>query len=121
MAARFLLYGANGYVGEAAARLAVAQGMQPILAGRARAAVEALAGELGVEARVCALDDAAGRSAMSRLHGPEAGLVWTTRSALAAVRRVLGGDAPPGYRTPGMAFGPDFVLESEGVGREDVA
>jgi short subunit dehydrogenase-like uncharacterized protein len=66
------------------------------------------------------VSDAKGRSAAARLHGPEAGLVWTTRAALAAVKRVLGGDAPPGYQTPGKAFGPDFVLEGEGVTREDV-
>ena len=67
------------------------------------------------------VSDAQGRSAAARLHGPEAGLVWTTRSALAAVRRVLAGDARPGYQTPAKAFGPDFVLECEGVEREDVA
>jgi short subunit dehydrogenase-like uncharacterized protein len=64
--------------------------------------------------------DAQGRSAVSRLHGPEAGLVWTTRAALAAVRGVLAGDIALGYQTPGSAFGPDFVLECEGVEREDV-
>jgi hypothetical protein len=37
------------------------------------------------------------------------------------VKRVLAGDAPPGYQTPGKAFGPDFVLEGEGVTREDLA
>jgi short subunit dehydrogenase-like uncharacterized protein len=63
--------------------------------------------------------DPAGRSAVSRLHGPEAGLVWTTRAAFAAVRRVLAGNIAPGYQTPGKAFGPDFVLECEGVTRED--
>ena len=65
--------------------------------------------------------DEHGRSAVSRLHGPEAGLVWTTRAALAAVRKVLGGIHPPGFQTPGKAFGADFVLECEGVRREDVA
>ena len=64
--------------------------------------------------------DAKGRRAAARLHGPEAGLVWTTRAALAAVKRVLAGDVKPGYQTPGTAFGPDFVLEGEGVTREDV-
>jgi hypothetical protein len=44
-----------------------------------------------------------------RLHGPEAGLVWTTRTALAAAKRVLAGKVVPGYQTPAKAFGPDFV------------
>ncbi len=65
--------------------------------------------------------DEQGRTASSRLHGPEAGLIWTTRSALAAVKRVLAGNFTPGFQTPGKVFGPDFVLECEGVRREDVA
>ena len=35
------------------------------------------------------------------------------------MRRVLAGNIAPGYQTPGKAFGPDFVLECEGVTRED--
>jgi short subunit dehydrogenase-like uncharacterized protein len=36
------------------------------------------------------------------------------------VKKILAGIAPPGYQTPAMAFGADFVLECEGVIREDV-
>jgi short subunit dehydrogenase-like uncharacterized protein len=64
--------------------------------------------------------DAQGRRVTSRLHGPEAGVVWTGRAALAAVRKVLSGNAPPGFQTPARAYGADFVLECEGVTREDV-
>jgi short subunit dehydrogenase-like uncharacterized protein len=64
--------------------------------------------------------DGQGRTAISRLHGPEAGVVWTTRTALAAARMALNGSAPPGFQTPAMAYGADFVLQSEGVTREDV-
>jgi short subunit dehydrogenase-like uncharacterized protein len=67
------------------------------------------------------VSDAQGRSAASRLHGPEAGLVWTTRAALAAVNKVLGGSFAPGFQTPGKVFGADFALECEGVRREDVS
>lgn len=56
----------------------------------------------------------------SRLHGPEGALVWTTRAALSVVRKVLAGAAPPGFQTPAGAYGPELVLESEGVIREDV-
>jgi short subunit dehydrogenase-like uncharacterized protein len=66
------------------------------------------------------VEDPKGRRARARLHGPEAGLVWTTRAALASLRRVIAGDAPGGYQTPGKAWGPDFVLESEGVTREEL-
>ena len=49
MTTRFLIYGANGHVGEAAARLAPAQDLHPILAGRNPASLELLARALGVE------------------------------------------------------------------------
>lgn len=54
----WILYGANGYTGELIARAAAQQGLRPILAGRNRAAIEALATELGLEHRVFGLDDA---------------------------------------------------------------
>lgn len=64
--------------------------------------------------------DDQGRSAVSRLHGPEAGVIWTARAALAAVQKVLAGHASPGFQTPALAYGADFVLEAEGVTREDL-
>ena len=54
---RWMLYGANGYTGELIAREAVRCGLAPLLAGRSAQRVEALARELGLEARVFALDD----------------------------------------------------------------
>ena len=48
----FLIYGANGYTGELIAREAVRRGHRPIVAGRTAEKVEALARELGLEARV---------------------------------------------------------------------
>ena len=66
------------------------------------------------------VEDDQGRRAVSRLHGPEAGIVWTARAALAAVRKVLANNAPPGFQTPALAYGADFVLECEGVTREDL-
>jgi short subunit dehydrogenase-like uncharacterized protein len=64
--------------------------------------------------------DDQGRSAVSRLHSPEAEVIWTARAALAAVQKVLAGNASPGFQTPALAFGADFVLEAEGVTREDL-
>lgn len=52
----WMIYGANGYTGELVAREAVARGLRPILAGRNGSAVEALAAELELEARVFSLD-----------------------------------------------------------------
>ena len=42
-------------------------------------------------------------------------------TALGAAQKALNGAAKAGYQTPASAFGKDFVLEGEGVTREDVA
>ncbi|MBP7688860.1 MAG: saccharopine dehydrogenase NADP-binding domain-containing protein, partial [Thermoflexales bacterium] len=55
----WLIYGANGYTGELIAREAVKRGSRPILAGRNREQVGALAAELKLECRIAALDDRA--------------------------------------------------------------
>jgi short subunit dehydrogenase-like uncharacterized protein len=57
--ADWLIYGANGYTGELAAREAVRRGLSPILAGRSADAVSALARELGLPFRSFPLDDPA--------------------------------------------------------------
>ena len=48
--------------------------------------------------------DEEGRSATARLHGPEAGVEWTTACALGAARKALNGLAPAGYQTPASAL-----------------
>lgn len=55
----WLLYGANGYTGKLIAREAVERGVRPVLAGRNRAEIEALAAELGCESKIFSLDDPA--------------------------------------------------------------
>ena len=65
-------------------------------------------------------EDDQGNTATSRLRGPE-GYTFTVLTSLAAIQHVILGDAPAGYQTPSSAFGADFVLEIEGVEREDVA
>ncbi len=65
--------------------------------------------------------DADGNRAVGRVHGPEAGLVWTSRCCLDVIAHVLAGEAPVGHQTPSTAYGADLVLEAEGVTREDVA
>jgi short subunit dehydrogenase-like uncharacterized protein len=52
-----MIYGANGYTGRLIAAEAARRGLRPIVAGRRRAAIEPLAGELDLEARVFSLDD----------------------------------------------------------------
>src|SRR5262249_58505632 len=58
--ARWMIYGANGYTGRLVARLAVARGDRPLLAGRDAAAVGRLAAELGLDYRAVDLADAGG-------------------------------------------------------------
>jgi short subunit dehydrogenase-like uncharacterized protein len=62
--------------------------------------------------------DAANNRVVSRLRGPE-GYTLTMLAAVAVVARVLAGQAPPGFQTPSLAYGPDFVLELPGVSRAD--
>jgi short subunit dehydrogenase-like uncharacterized protein len=64
--------------------------------------------------------DDQGRRAVSRLEGPEPGYTWTPIIALDAAQKVLAGAAPPGFMTPGLAFGADFILECADVQRFDV-
>jgi short subunit dehydrogenase-like uncharacterized protein len=65
--------------------------------------------------------DGEGRRVAATLQGPEAGLEWTTITALGAVEKVMAGLAPAGYQTPATAFGAGFVLEGEGVTLQDIA
>jgi short subunit dehydrogenase-like uncharacterized protein len=65
------------------------------------------------------VEDADGRRAVSRLRTPE-GYTLTARTSVEAVRRVLAGEAPAGFQTPSRAYGPDWILQFDGVQREDV-
>ncbi|RQG97877.1 saccharopine dehydrogenase family protein [Natrarchaeobius chitinivorans] len=65
-----------------------------------------------------------GRRASARLETPNV-YDLTAETAAAAAERVLEGRnrtdrerIPPGFQTPAAAFGPDFVLEFDGVDRE---
>lgn len=53
----WMIYGANGYTGNLLAREASKQGFTPVLAGRNKQALEALASELGLPCRVFDLRD----------------------------------------------------------------
>lgn len=62
--------------------------------------------------------DDAGRRVVSRLRGPE-GYTLTAIAAIHVAEKVLSGQALPGFQTPSRAYGPDLVLELDGVTRED--
>jgi short subunit dehydrogenase-like uncharacterized protein len=63
--------------------------------------------------------DAAGNRAVSLLRGPD-GYTFTVLAALRVLERVLAGQAPAGFQTPALAYGPDLVLDVEGVERIDL-
>jgi short subunit dehydrogenase-like uncharacterized protein len=67
-----MIYGANGYTGELIAREAARRGQHPIVAGRNAESINALARELGCEARVFDLDapDLSGVSLVLHCAGP---------------------------------------------------
>lgn len=66
----WMIYGANGYTGELAAREAVRKGLTPILGGRNAEAVGRLARELSLPSRFFSLDDPQGTAA--ELYGVQA-------------------------------------------------
>jgi short subunit dehydrogenase-like uncharacterized protein len=60
----------------------------------------------------------ADRTVLSRLNAPES-YALTVQTALAAVTKVRAGRTRPGFQTPSLAFGKDFILEIESVTRTD--
>jgi len=64
-------------------------------------------------------EDDSGKHVTSRMRTPE-GYSLTALTAVAIAQRVLAGDAPVGFQTPSMAYGADFILQFDGVVREDV-
>ena len=61
-----------------------------------------------------------GKRATARLQTPN-GYALTAMTALRAAQNAVTGHATPGFQTPSRAFGKDFVLQFEGVRREDIA
>lgn len=56
----------------------------------------------------------------SRLRGPS-GYDFTAQTAVLLAGKAMDGNAPIGFRTPSLAYGPDVVLEVPGVLRTDVS
>jgi short subunit dehydrogenase-like uncharacterized protein len=61
-----------------------------------------------------------GERVAARLRTPDT-YEFTARTATEIARRVCEGDVESGFQTPASAFGPEFVLEFDGVEREDVS
>ena len=60
--------------------------------------------------------DAAGHALK---HGGRRNDTLTALTALAIVEKVLAGQLTPGFQTPSLAYGPDLIMEIEGVERVD--
>lgn len=63
--------------------------------------------------------DGQGRRVVSRMRTPE-GYTLTAATAVLIAEKLLAGNWKPGFQTPSLAYGPDLVLEVDGVTREDV-
>jgi len=60
-----------------------------------------------------------GGSVSSRLKTPEA-YNLTALASVEIMSRILAGDLKPGFQTPSLAYGSDFILEFDGVERVDL-
>ena len=60
-----------------------------------------------------------GQTVRARLRTPE-GYSLTAAIAFDAARRVAAGEVKPGFQTPSLAFGADYILNFDAVTREDL-
>ena len=63
--------------------------------------------------------DPHGGRAVSKLISPE-GYTCTALTTVEIMKRILNGEIKPGFQTPSLAYGADFILQFEGVTREDL-
>lgn len=64
--------------------------------------------------------NAAGDRVVSRLTCPE-GYTLTAMTSLEIVRRTLAGEFQPGFKTPSLAYGADFITEFDSCLRQDLS
>jgi short subunit dehydrogenase-like uncharacterized protein len=55
----------------------------------------------------------------SKLTVPE-GYTCTALTTVEIMKRILNGETKPGFQTPSLAYGADFILQFDGVTREDI-
>jgi short subunit dehydrogenase-like uncharacterized protein len=73
----------------------------------------------GLSLFVGEVTDEKGMSVSSRLKTPE-GYSLTALTTVEIMKRVLSGDLKPGFQTPSLAYGADFILGFKGVERVDL-
>lgn len=99
-----------------------APGVMPLLKRRVQTGAPGPSAEQRAEGRSLLwgmVEDKAGQRAESLLRTPEA-YTLTALTALLIMRKVLTGQARPGFQTPSSAFGADLIMEIEGVERVDL-
>jgi short subunit dehydrogenase-like uncharacterized protein len=63
--------------------------------------------------------DPHGGRAVSKLLTPE-GYTCTALTTVEIMKRILAGDFKAGFQTPSLAYGAGFILQFDGVKREDI-
>jgi len=63
--------------------------------------------------------DQNGGSAISKMRTPE-GYTCTALTTIEIMKRILNGEYKTGFQTPSLAYGADFILQFDGVEREDL-
>jgi len=63
--------------------------------------------------------NAKGETARARLTTSQ-GYLLTAQTGIEIARRVAGGEAKPGFQTPSIVFGSDFILQFDGARREEL-
>ena len=63
--------------------------------------------------------DAKGNRAVSKLQTPE-GYTCTALTTVEIMKRILNNDLKIGFQTASLAYGADFILQFDGVKREDL-
>jgi short subunit dehydrogenase-like uncharacterized protein len=64
--------------------------------------------------------NARGEIARARLRTSQ-GYLLTAQTGTEIARRVAAGEAKPGFQTPSLVFGPDFILQFEGAKRDELS
>jgi short subunit dehydrogenase-like uncharacterized protein len=63
--------------------------------------------------------NARGQSARARLRTSQ-GYLLTAHTGVEIARRVAAGEAKPGFQTPSLVYGSDFILQFDGSNREEL-
>jgi short subunit dehydrogenase-like uncharacterized protein len=63
--------------------------------------------------------DQNGGHVVSKMISPE-GYTCTALTTVEIMKRILNGEAKPGFQTPSLAYGADFIMQFDGAKREDI-